>query len=48
MKNVNIELDEATYWKLKKLKAEYEAKSWGDFMKIVVRILGGLEGNHAN
>lgn len=39
MKNINIELDDETYWELVRTKAEYQAKSWSGLIKVFLSII---------
>lgn len=39
MKNINIELEDETYWKLRSLKTIYKAEKWSDLIDMLLDVL---------
>lgn len=39
MKNINIQLSDDTYWKLKSLKSAYKVDKWADLIDMLLDVL---------
>lgn len=41
MIGINLQLEDEAYWKLIRLKAIHNAKTWPEFVDIIIKALGG-------